>query len=123
MTRTASAALLVVALGAALLGTGCTNRVADLTLVSTRNIDLSNTTLDVRQGKRVKGEDCQYAILGLIPTSGYPNLENAIDRALTSGGGNVLVDQVTYAKALYVVLFSRVCLEVEGTALNASAVE
>jgi len=75
-------------------GTGCTVRVADLTLVSTKNIDLSNAHLDARRGVRVTGSDCVFWILGLIPL-GVPNLETAIDDALVKGGGNVMVDQVT----------------------------
>jgi hypothetical protein len=99
---------------------GCSTRVADLTLVSTRNIDLSNAKLDVRQGVRAKGEDCVYWPLGLIPT-GYPNLENAVDRALESGRGNLMVDQVTYSSGYYVILFAVQCLSVEGTVLQTAA--
>jgi hypothetical protein len=96
---------------------GCTVRVADLTLVSTKNIDLSNAALDVRQGKRVEGSHCLIWPLGLIPT-GLPNLEDAIDDALERGGGNLMVDQVTYRRGLYFVLVSQECILVEGTVLN-----
>lgn len=96
---------------------GCSTRVADLTLVSTKNIDLSKATLDIRKGRRVKGEDCTIALLGLIPL-GIPNLENAMDDALEKGRGNVMVDQVTYRSGVYFVLASRSCVRVEGTVLN-----
>ena len=97
---------------------GCTVRVADLTLISTKNIDLSNARLDARQGQRVKADDCIYSILGLIPL-GVPNLENAVDRALEKGGGNIMVDQVTYQSGYYFVLLGMNCILVEGTVLRA----
>ncbi len=105
MSRSALASLL----GASLLAAGCTTRVADLTLISTKNIDLRQAQLDVREGKRFKGQHCTFFTL--------PNLEEAIDDALQKGGGNIMVDQVTYQKLF---LFSQ-CIEVEGTVLNTSA--
>lgn len=98
---------------------GCTVRVADLTLVSTKNIDLSNTQLDARKGMRVKGEDCAYAILGLIPL-GIPNLQEAIDNALEKANGNIMIDEVTSYKGFYFILASQSCIEVEGTVINIS---
>ena len=94
-----------------LLATGCSIRVADLTLVSTKNIDLSQLKLDARNGKRVKGQHCVFNLAGL------PNLEVAIDRALENGGGNVMIDQVSYQKAYPFVT----CIEVEGTVLRTEA--
>ena len=100
------------------LGAGCTIRAADLTLVSTKNIDLSDARLDSRTGKRAKGEDCAYSLLGLLPL-GVPNLKTAVDRALESAGGNVMVDEVTYLKSYYFILFGMSCIEAEGTVLTA----
>jgi hypothetical protein len=117
MTRTSSWRTLALLLCAPLLGFGCTNRVADLTLISTKNIDLSNARLDVRDGQRVEGKHCVYALLGLLPL-GVVNLEEAIDDALERGGGNILVDQVTYQSIIYFVLASQECLTVEGTVLQ-----
>jgi len=99
-----------------LIITGCTTRVADLTLVSTKNIDLMNTQLDSRQGRRQKGEDCKFSLLG-IPF-GLPNLEEAVDRALEAGGGNIMVDQVTEIKQTWLVIGHQECIVVEGTVLN-----
>lgn len=122
MTRSSRSWLSIVAV-AGVLGIGsvaCTARIADLTLVSTRNVDLSDTKLDAKTGRRVKGEDCKYAILGLIPL-GVPNLEAAVDDALTKGGGNVMVDQVTSQSGVYFVLASQMCILVEGTVIKTSA--
>lgn len=96
---------------------GCSHRVADLTLVSTKNVDLNATQLDARNGTRITGEDCAIALLGLLPL-GVPNLQGAVDDALEKGGGNIMVDEVTYAKGYYFILFSQSCIEVEGTVLK-----
>jgi hypothetical protein len=103
---------------AAILASGCSLRTADLTLISTKNIDLSDATLDARSGKRFKGEDCAYSLLGLLPL-GVPNLEEAVDRALEAGGGNVMVDEVTYVRSYYFILFGMSCVDAEGTVLVA----
>jgi len=106
--------LLLVLLIVLFLGSGCSTRVADLTLVSTKNIDLSNTTIDLKKGKRTKGEDCVFVFL--FPF-GLPNLEEAIDDALEKAHGNVMVDQVSYYKNKS-FLIGQSCIEVEGTVLN-----
>lgn len=96
---------------------GCATRVGDLTLISTKNIDLSDARINVKEGKRTEGKDCAYAILGLLPL-GIPNLERAVDDALQKGNGNVMVDQVTYQEGAYFILASQSCIKVEGTVLN-----
>jgi len=97
--------------------TGCTHRFSDLTLVSTKNIDLNASKLDVRQGKRYKGSDCAFFFLGFIPF-GIPSLQDAIDDALQKGGGNIMVDEVTWNRFAYFVIGSLACFDVEGTVLN-----
>ena len=101
-----------------LMLSSCSVRVADLTLVSTKNIDLSDTQLDARKGQRQTGEDCRFNLLGLIPF-GIPNLEEAIDKALEKGKGNVMVDEVTEYENIWVVLGFVSCINVEGTVLTA----
>jgi len=101
-----------------LIISGCSVRTADLTLVSTKNIDLTDTRLDARLGQRQKGEDCIFSLLGIIPF-GVPNLKNAVDKALEAGKGNVMVDEVTYVQGYYFVLGGMSCIKVEGTVLTA----
>jgi hypothetical protein len=100
---------------------GCTTRVGDLTLVSTKNIDLSNTQLDIKSGTRQTAEDCVFVLLSLIPL-GLPNIENAMDQALEKGNGNIMVDEVTRRKETWVVLGTIACIEVEGTVLNTALI-
>ncbi len=95
---------------------GCVTRIADLTLVSTKNIDLSDTQLDVRTGQRQTGEDCRLSLLGI--TFGLPNLKEAVDEALEKGRGNIMVDQVTELKVTWIVLGHIMCYQVEGTVLT-----
>jgi len=98
----------------------CSVRVADLTLVSTKNIDLTNAKLDANKGSRHKGEDCKFALFGLIPF-GLPNIETAIDKALEAGHGNIMVDQVTEMAGYWVVVGTVSCVSAEGTVLNTQA--
>lgn len=104
---------------ALLLGglTGCVDmRVGDLTMVSTKNVDLSDTQLDAKQGKRVTGENCKWSVLG-IPL-GQPDLKDAVDNALENGQSNMLVDEVTRVKASSFIVAGKACYVVEGTAVN-----
>lgn len=68
--------LTVVAVSCFLL-TGCSVRIADLTVASTKNYNINGEQFV--KGKRVKGED--KAPVVLFPL-GIPNLKTAIDRAI-----------------------------------------
>ena len=59
------------------LSSGCAHRIADLTVGSTKNINLNSDSLIV--GKKVEGDD--YMPVFLFPF-GVPNIENAIDDAI-----------------------------------------
>jgi len=99
----------------------CSIRTADLTLVSTKNIDLTDTRLDAKSGQRYTGKHCGLRLLG-IPL-GIPSLKEAIDQALESGKGNIMVDEVTWKKEYPFVVGRVDCLEVEGTVLTAPIVK
>ncbi|MDA8485871.1 hypothetical protein NNO07_22620 [Pseudomonas resinovorans] len=105
--RAISFALL--SLTAALTMTGCTNRIADLTVASTKNFNMNSTALET--GRRVEGNDTIAVVL--IPL-GEPNIKEAIDRAVERercavGLSNVVIDQ-----EFFVFLFGYVKLNVEG---------
>ena len=70
--------------------TGCSTRLGDFTLLSTRNVDLDGDYVLVE--RNVKGADV-IPIVILFPI-GTPNLENAIDDALKSVGGDLMIDAV-----------------------------
>ena len=94
----------------------CTSRVADLTLVSTKNLGSSSLNLSSKSGKRERAEDCKFSLLG-IPF-GIPSLETAVDKALEAGNGTIMVDEVTEEKTTWVILGNINCIVVEGTVVN-----
>jgi hypothetical protein len=79
---------LIVAVSLLLLLTGCaTNRFADFTVVSTRNVDLTQLTPEaIEAGVKAEGQDLTFW--------SAPNMETAIDNALENGKGNLLLDAV-----------------------------
>ena len=70
--------------------TGCATRLGDFTLLSTRNVDLDGDYVLVERS--VEGEDLVPIVI-VFPI-GTPNLENAIDDALKSAGGDLMTDAV-----------------------------
>jgi hypothetical protein len=87
--------------------TACTWRFVDFTVISSKNVVVHG-----KVGKRVKGSDGKCVYLG------YPNMKEAMDRAITQEpGADALIDGVVYMKQYFVW----VVLEVEGTAINTKA--
>ena len=94
----------------------CSQRIFDFTLVSTKNVDLSKAGTFKRINKKVTGEDGVYYLIS-IPL-GFPNLKQAIDKAIESTPGTVaLVDGVVFSKSWWVVITGYTCYYVEGTPL------
>ncbi len=93
---------------------GCTQRIVDFTVISTKNVRVPST----EKGSRSVGEDCALMILG-IPT-GIPDMEEAIDRAIEYGGRDMdaLIDGVVYATFWYAFVVAESCYKVEGTPIN-----
>ncbi len=87
---------------------GCTTRLGDFTVLSTKNVDVSG----VKQGDRYSGEDCINTVLG-IPL-GEPNWKNAMDQALQKGKGDILIDTVLTVKGWSLILFGQSCIIIEG---------
>ena len=105
-------AFMVIVMVAAIAG--CTHRVGDLTIISTRQVNLAQAQMDPRRGSRVKGSDCRVSILWPV----LPNLGKAVENALQNSGGDVLVDQVTYMSTYWIGIGSLACVRVEGTAVR-----
>jgi hypothetical protein len=102
--------------GVALLlvtATGClSTRLADLTIVSTQNVDFSKLTPEViSSAKEVEGV--------ALPWYGGGDMEDAIEDALKKGGGNVLMDAVIYREVRSYVLWGRTGYRVKGRVLKA----
>ena len=95
----------------------CVTRMTDFTIISTKNIDLSQMATFKRGDARVKGEDSRFIVI-IIPT-GIPSMKQAIDNAIQSVPGCVgLLDGVVYYKWFYIpYIFGKESYFVEGTPL------
>lgn len=67
---------------------GCSVRVGDFTLISTKNVEIGGKYV---KGARVEGEDKAFSFL--FPF-GAPNLKNAVDRCIEAGNGELLTNVV-----------------------------
>jgi hypothetical protein len=113
MSRLAENLVGLLRLGA-LLGvctlSGCTVRLADFTVATTRNTLI---TEGLPTGPRTQGEDCVPVVL--IPL-GQPNLKSALDNALDNAGAQYdAMRDVVISHSNHSFLFGKVCFEVEGT--------
>lgn len=106
---------------AAVMLCGCSTRLVDYTIISTKNIDLTRAAAFRRGDDRVAGRD-QASIIIFIPT-GVPDIKEAIDRAIESVPGAVaLVDGVVRYQFFYIpYIFGKESYVVEGTPLIDSA--
>ena len=111
MKKTAITAVL-----AAVALSGCTQRIADFTVMSTKNIEMSRLA-EMRVGERLEGVDSKPIIL-LFPT-GNPTIEEAIDNAIEQQpGGVALVNGTVSLSSFYLPpLFGEIKYMVEGDVL------
>ncbi|MGX2041213.1 hypothetical protein ACWJKU_13935 [Methylocaldum sp. MU1018] len=107
----------------ATLLSGCATRLADFTMMSSKNIDLSRGANFKRGASRVTGDDTKHIII-FIPT-GQPNVKAAMDKAIESVPGAVaLLDGTITQKAWYIpYIYGQSSFVVEGTPLIDPAIE
>lgn len=100
-----------------LLATSCTQRLTDFTVISTKNVPIGNQTTDLKKGNmRVQGVDKAHWIL-FVPT-GFPNLKEAIDKAIEKYPGAIaLADGVVKSRGFHVFFYGQSSYIVEGTPL------
>jgi len=105
--------------GSALLlsALGCRTRVADFTIISSKNIDLSRAAEFVRGDSRIEADD-RIHIIVIVPT-GVPNMKAALDRAIEATPGAIgLLDGVVYEVGWYIpLIYGTAGYEVQGTPL------
>jgi len=96
---------------------GCTSRLVDFTIISTRNIDFSKAATFQRGKSRVDGVDMAHWII-IIPTKSV-NIKEAIDQAIqTTPGCVALLDGVLYYKFwLIPYIYGQQAYIIEGTPL------
>lgn len=104
-------------LAAMVLSSGCTTRLMDFTLISSKNIELSRFDSFHIGKTRARGRDVAHIII-FIPT-GMPNPKEALDRAIESIPGAVaLLDGVILQSFWYIpYIYGQQKFIVEGTPL------
>lgn len=99
----------------------CSTHLADLTMVSNKNITLKKVNLDrAPQKHNVIGESSKFVFL-FIPF-GAPTLKEAVDDALQKGNGDLITDASVYSKGWW-FLVGQVGLEVRGTVVDTKGVK
>jgi hypothetical protein len=106
---------IVISCSIACLLAGCTLRLADLTAVSTRNVNLDGVDLDKLPGTKVTGTSSGFTFL-VFPLSS-PCLQVAVDDALGKGHGDLITDAVIYQSGWW-FLVGQQTLTVKGTVVN-----
>jgi len=98
----------VSALSVAILA-GCSTRIGDFTLISTKNVDIGGKFKKV---DRYSAEDSKAMILS-IPL-GIPSLKTAVDRCIEKGKGYFLTDAVLESSFWWVILYGEQKYTVTG---------
>ena len=80
---------------------GCQERIGDFTLISTKNMDLSNLNFEAAGGNPISEGVNTVPIIGAYE-NGVPSLEEAIDRAIESGRGTALIDASIYMSSWWI---------------------
>ena len=90
---------------------GCTTRLGDFTVLSTKNVDVSGLT----PGDRFSGEHCVNYLFSMIPL-GEVNWKNAMDQGLERGKGDVMVD-IVLTQTMWTIpyIWGQQCIVIEGT--------
>lgn len=92
-------------------GCASSNRIADVTVISTKNI---SSLRDAKRMGEYEGEDCVNVFFQMK----VPNMEEAIDKALSAGEGNAMLDCVIYYDSTICLGPIKVCYRVKGTVIR-----
>lgn len=94
----------------------CSNRMLDVTILSTKNIDLNNIRgYTTETNHRVTG-DAYTHIISFIPW-GYPSAKEAADRAVECSGSQCVgLANATFTEKFWWIpfIYGRIYMEVEG---------
>jgi hypothetical protein len=101
---------------AAVLVSGCSSHLTDLSMISNKNIELNSIDIDkAPQHKLVEGEDTKFVFL-FIPF-GIPKLQEALNDALAKGDGDLMVDASVYSEGWWFIVGQQT-LKIKGTVVN-----
>ena len=103
---------------AACLIAGCTQRIGDFTVASTKNMDVTDNSHTIITGNRVTGKDVAHIIL-FFPT-GIPDMKEAMDNAIEKSPGAVGLSDVTIKLGNFYIplIYGQQWYEVEGTPIK-----
>ncbi|HYM21382.1 MAG TPA: hypothetical protein VEW28_10330 [Candidatus Kapabacteria bacterium] len=90
---------------------GCTTRIGDFTVISTKNCDVAAGGKYIKKGS-FEGDDMALMII-VIPT-GFPNLKTAVDKCIEAGDGDLITNAVLSSKFWWAVLVGSSGYEVKG---------
>lgn len=93
----------------AVFATGCTVRVADMTVGSTKNYNLNSAKFV--KGPRVTAED-SYPVI-ILPL-GIPNMKTAIDKAIEKDKCAVGLSDLVISQLNHSFLFGKIGMRAEG---------
>lgn len=93
---------------------GCTTRLVDFTVISSKNIDMTRSSEFVRDNNRVEGSDTIPIIIFPI---GMPNAKEAMDKAIQSTPGCVGLMDGVLEQEFFSFLFGYAKYRVKGTCL------
>ena len=93
-----------------ILFTGCSVRMADMTVASTKNYNLNSNQFV--KGERVKGEDKVPVIFFPL---GIPNFKTAVDRAIEKDRCAVALSDVVITQLNQAFVVGQIGYRVEGT--------
>ncbi|GFO55659.1 hypothetical protein GMSM_26660 [Geomonas sp. Red276] len=94
--------------------TGCTQRITDFTIISSKNVDLSNAAQFKRDINRIEGTDTKPIIIFPI---GIPNAKEAMDNAIQRVPGCVALVDGVLEHEFFSFLFGYTRYRVKGTCL------
>jgi len=107
-----------------LLVSGCSRRMIDFTIISSKNTQLQIPP--EAMGQRVEGEDkvlLLFIVFGYLPL-GSPDIKTAVDRAIENAGPgyDALIDGVLYRTTDFYLFTMRTGYKVVGTPIKTSLV-
>lgn len=106
--RSLIAIVLMAAVGLGMLS-GCTTRIGDFTLMSTKNVNISDKYVKVGN---FESDDLAWMII-VIPT-GFPNFKTAVDNILDENGGELLTNAVLSSYQAWFVLAGQYGYKIKG---------
>jgi hypothetical protein len=102
--------LQVIAIVSAIFLSGCSNRIVDFTVASTKNMNLNSGNLI--SGHRVEGTDGVPVFLFPL---GVPNLKNATDNAIEKDKCAVGLSDAVFDQFMFSFLIGYISYDVKGT--------